>query len=107
MAKFLIQDVFNIMGRGTILGGLVEEGMLRTGMKADLEGKIVEIKSIEVQNKQLDQAETGIVAGILLAYSTSDNPIQEQRSWIEKLLVKKDSLAETIKKYRGTSIDFN
>lgn len=107
MAKFLIQDVFSIEGRGTIPVGLIEEGTLRIGMKADLEGKIVEIKSIEVQNKQIDQAETGTNAGILLAYSTSDNPIQEQRSWIEKLLIKKDDLKEAIKKYRGTSIDFN
>jgi len=47
MAVFLIQDIFRIMGSGVWLSGRVGGGILYSGMKADIGGRTIEIKSIQ------------------------------------------------------------
>ena len=42
MATFFIQDVYRITGIGAVPVGKVESGILRVGMKANIDGKIIE-----------------------------------------------------------------
>ena len=57
VGTFRVVDVFNIAGIGVIPVGEVMSGQLSRGMKANLNGKIVEIKSMEMNHQQLSVAE--------------------------------------------------
>lgn len=66
-----IEDVFSIKGRGTVVTGSVARGTLLKGTEVDIVGLRDEIgkttvTGIEMFNKELDQAEAGDNAGILL-----------------------------------------
>lgn len=66
-----IEDVFSIKGRGTVVTGRVERGTLKKGDEIDIVGLRDEIgkstvTGIEMFHKELDQAEAGDNAGILL-----------------------------------------
>lgn len=54
-AVFISQDVFSIKGRGTVLTGVLKEGMLRKGMKANINGKEAEVAGIEGFRKSFDE----------------------------------------------------
>jgi elongation factor Tu len=66
-----IEDVFSITGRGTVVTGRVEQGMLKLGEEIEIVGiedktqKTV-ITGIEMFRKMLDEAQAGDNAGILL-----------------------------------------
>jgi elongation factor Tu len=66
-----IEDVFTITGRGTVVTGRVEQGMLKTGEEIEIVGidpktsKTV-VTGIEMFRKLLDEARAGDNAGILL-----------------------------------------
>jgi len=65
-----IEDVFSIEGRGTVVTGRIERGVLNIGNEAEIVGlrdtqKTV-ITGIEMFNKQLDEGRAGDNAGILL-----------------------------------------
>jgi elongation factor Tu len=66
-----IEDVFTITGRGTVVTGRVEQGMLKTGEEIEIVGiepktsKTV-VTGIEMFRKMLDEAQAGDNAGILL-----------------------------------------
>ena len=66
MAKFLIMDVFYITGVGTVIVGRVEDGTLRVGMKLNVSGKIMEVRSIEAHHKQMIEANPGDPVGVSL-----------------------------------------
>lgn len=66
-----IEDVFSIKGRGTVVTGSVARGTLLKGSEVDIVGlqdNIVKttVTGIEMFNKELDQAQAGDNAGILL-----------------------------------------
>lgn len=66
-----IEDVFSITGRGTVVTGRVERGILRPGDEVEIVGLRDEIKktvatSIEMFRKVLDVAEPGDNIGVLL-----------------------------------------
>ena len=66
-----IEDVFSIKGRGTVVTGSVARGTLLKGTEVDIVGlrdDIVKttVTGIEMFNKELDQAQAGDNAGILL-----------------------------------------
>ena len=66
-----VEDVFSIKGRGTVVTGRVERGTLKIGEEVDIVGLRDEIEKttvtgVEMFHKQLEQAEAGDNAGILL-----------------------------------------
>jgi elongation factor Tu len=72
-----IEDVFSITGRGTVVTGRVERGILKVGDTIDIIGMQEEkqtttVTGIEMFRKLLDQAEAGDNAGILLRGTKKD-----------------------------------
>jgi len=66
-----IEDVFTITGRGTVVTGRVEQGVLRLGEEVEIVGierqtKKTVVTGIEMFRKMLDEAQAGDNAGILL-----------------------------------------
>ncbi len=66
-----IEDVFSIKGRGTVVTGRVERGTLTKGEEIEIVGLRDEIQKtvvtgIEMFHKELDRAEAGDNAGVLL-----------------------------------------
>ena len=65
-----IEDIFSIEGRGTVVTGRIERGMVKVGEEIEIVGirpttKTV-VTGIEMFNKQLDEGRAGDNAGILL-----------------------------------------
>ena len=72
-----VEDVFSIKGRGTVVTGRVERGALKKGEEIEIVGlrdEIVKtvVTGIEMFHKELDQAQAGDNAGILLRGMTRD-----------------------------------
>jgi elongation factor Tu len=66
-----IEDVFSIKGRGTVVTGRVERGTLKKGEEVEIVGLRDEsmktvVTGIEMFHQELDQAQAGDNAGILL-----------------------------------------
>ena len=65
-----IEDVFTITGRGTVVTGRVERGQLKLNDEVEIVGlkatKKTVVTGIEMFRKQLDYAEAGDNAGVLL-----------------------------------------
>ena len=65
-----IEDVFTINGRGTVVTGRVERGQLKLNDEVEIVGiketKKTVVTGIEMFRKQLDYAEAGDNAGVLL-----------------------------------------
>ena len=65
-----IEDVFTITGRGTVVTGRVERGMLKLNDEVEIVGlketRKTVVTGIEMFRKQLDYAESGDNAGVLL-----------------------------------------
>jgi elongation factor Tu len=65
-----IEDIFSIEGRGTVVTGRVERGIVKVGEEIEIVGisdtKLTTVTGVEMFNKQLDQAQAGDNAGILL-----------------------------------------
>lgn len=65
-----IEDVFSISGRGTVVTGRIERGIIKIGEEVDILGIKNTTKAIctgiEMFNKLLDQGESGDNVGILL-----------------------------------------
>ena len=73
-----IEDVFSITGRGTVVTGRVERGILKVGDTIDIIGMQEEKQSttvtgIEMFRKLLDRAEAGDNAGVLLRGTKKDD----------------------------------
>ncbi len=66
-----VEDIFSISGRGTVATGRVEKGMIKLGEEVEIVGmkegatKTV-VTGIEMFRKELDEAEAGDNAGLLL-----------------------------------------
>ncbi|CAM3401088.1 elongation factor Tu [Rhodothermus bifroesti] len=66
-----IEDVFSITGRGTVVTGRIERGVVRVGDSVEIiglrEGKLTSVVTgVEMFRKQLDQGEAGDNVGLLL-----------------------------------------
>ncbi|HVY72590.1 MAG TPA: elongation factor Tu [Candidatus Paceibacterota bacterium] len=65
-----IEDIFSIEGRGTVVTGRIERGMVKVGEEVEIVGleptTKTTITGIEMFNKQLEQGIAGDNAGILL-----------------------------------------
>jgi elongation factor Tu len=65
-----IEDIFSIEGRGTVVTGRVERGIVKVGEEVEIVGikgtAVTTVTGVEMFNKQLDQAQAGDNAGILL-----------------------------------------
>jgi elongation factor Tu len=65
-----IEDIFSIEGRGTVVTGKIERGMVKVGEDVEVIGlkdaQKTTVTGIEMFNKQLDQGQAGDNAGILL-----------------------------------------
>jgi len=65
-----IEDVFSIEGRGTVVTGRIERGMVKMNEEVEMVGlgetRKVVVTGIEMFNKQLDEGMAGDNAGILL-----------------------------------------
>ena len=66
-ATFLTEDVFSIVGAGTVVTGKLTDGLLWRGMKSVINGKQSEVLKIESQNKSIESLTTGISAGLILS----------------------------------------
>jgi elongation factor Tu len=71
-----IEDVFTITGRGTVVTGRVERGELKINEEVEIVGlkdtKKTVVTGIEMFRKQLDSAQAGDNAGILLRGTTRE-----------------------------------
>ncbi len=66
-----VEDVFSIKGRGTVVTGRVDRGIVRTGDPVDIVGLRFEIENtvvtgVEMFHKTLDQGQAGDNVGLLL-----------------------------------------
>jgi elongation factor Tu len=66
-----VEDVFSIKGRGTVVTGRIERGVVKVGEAADIVGLRDEIESttitgVEMFHKLLDQGQAGDNVGLLL-----------------------------------------
>lgn len=65
-----VEDIFSIEGRGTVVTGRVERGQVKVGEEIDIVGiketTQTTVTGVEMFNKQLDAAQAGDNAGILL-----------------------------------------
>ena len=66
-----IEDVFSIEGRGTVVTGRIERGIVKVGEEVEMVGMQTEttkttVTGVEMFNKNLDQGQAGDNAGILL-----------------------------------------
>ena len=66
-----IEDVFSIEGRGTVVTGRIERGIVKVGEEIEMVGMGEEVTKttvtgVEMFNKNLDQGQAGDNAGILL-----------------------------------------
>ena|GEM_PF-2285220 len=64
MATFLMQDLYNIIGAGSIIVGKVVDGSIRPGMTVDLNGTIATVGTMEAKHQQIPEARTGDMVGI-------------------------------------------
>jgi elongation factor Tu len=68
--RMTVDDVFSIKGRGTVVTGKVESGMLKVGDEISVQGRNGEkrtvVTGIEMFRKTMSQASTGDAVGILL-----------------------------------------
>ena len=65
-----VEDIFSIEGRGTVVTGRVERGAIKVGSEIEIVGikdtAKTTVTGVEMFNKQLDAAQAGDNAGILL-----------------------------------------
>ncbi|BFD25101.1 MAG: elongation factor Tu [Candidatus Parcubacteria bacterium] len=71
-----IEDIFSIEGRGTVVTGRIERGVIKVGDEVEIVGlmdtKKTTVTGIEMFNKSLDQGEAGDNAGLLLRGTKKD-----------------------------------
>ena len=71
-----IEDIFSIEGRGTVVTGRIERGIVKINEEIEIVGlgetKKTVVTGIEMFNKQLDEGRAGDNAGILLRGTKKD-----------------------------------
>ena len=64
--EFLIEDVFQILGKGIVVTGRVLSGRVRAGMRTNVLGQEVLLKKIETFKGTLELAQANEQVGLLL-----------------------------------------
>ena len=68
--RMTIQDVFHIRGRGTVVTGHIERGVLQVGdivwIKKPNDARGTEVTGIEKLRRRLDRARVGDYVGVIL-----------------------------------------
>jgi len=71
-----IEDIFSIEGRGTVVTGRIERGIIKVGEEVDIVGikdtTQTTVTGVEMFNKQLQEGQAGDNAGILLRGTKKD-----------------------------------
>lgn len=71
-----VEDIFSIEGRGTVVTGRIERGIIKVGEEVEIVGihdtKKTTVTGVEMFNKQLDQGQAGDNAGLLLRGTKKD-----------------------------------
>ena len=71
-----IEDIFSIEGRGTVVTGRIERGIVKVGEEIEIIGlrdtKKTTVTGVEMFNKSLDEGQAGDNAGILLRGTKKD-----------------------------------
>ena len=84
-----IEDVFSIQGRGTVVTGRVERGIVRTGDEVAIIGLKDTIKTtctgVEMFRKILDEGRAGENVGVLLR-GTKRDEVERGRYWLNPVL---------------------
>jgi len=74
-----IEDIFSIEGRGTVVTGRIERGIIKVGDEVEIVGlmdtKKTTVTGVEMFNKSLDQGQAGDNAGLLLR-GTKKNEVE-------------------------------
>ena len=74
-----VEDIFSIEGRGTVVTGRIERGVIKVGEEVEIVGlmdtKKTTITGVEMFNKSLDQGQAGDNAGLLLR-GTKKNEVE-------------------------------
>lgn len=74
-----VEDIFSIEGRGTVVTGRIERGIVKVGEEVEIVGlmdtKKTTITGVEMFNKSLDQGQAGDNAGLLLR-GTKKNEVE-------------------------------
>jgi len=74
-----IEDIFSIEGRGTVVTGRIDRGIVKVGEEVEIVGlmdtKKTTVTGVEMFNKSLDQGQAGDNAGILLR-GTKKNEVE-------------------------------
>ena len=65
-ASLVIQDIYNIPGMDLLMLGTVKSGNLKKGMKLDISGKIMLVKALQANDKQIAEAKQGDFIGLSL-----------------------------------------
>lgn len=77
-----VEDVFSISGRGTVVSGRVEQGVINTGDEVELVGVRPSTKTtctgVEMFKKQLDRGQAGDNVGLLLRGLKRDDVVRGQ-----------------------------
>ena len=70
----VIDDVFTITGRGTVVTGVIESGVVRTGDTVSINGSVnSRVLGIEMFRKTLDFAQAGDACGLRLENIARDD----------------------------------
>ncbi|HNB36806.1 MAG TPA: EF-Tu/IF-2/RF-3 family GTPase [Anaerolineales bacterium] len=68
--RMTVQDIFAIKGRGTVVTGRIESGVIAVGNEIRIQGKTssrtVQVSGVEMRRKVITQAQVGDDVGILL-----------------------------------------
>lgn len=79
-----VEDVFSISGRGTVVTGRIERGIIKVGEEIEIVGITPTVKTtctgVEMFRKLLDQGQAGDNVGILLR-GTKREDVQRARFW--------------------------
>lgn len=77
-----VEDVFSISGRGTVVTGRIEAGIIKVGEEVEIVGinptQKTTVTSVEMFKKFLDQGEAGDNAGLLLRGTKREDVIRGQ-----------------------------
>ena len=65
-AIFQIEDIFQIPGQGTVVTGVVKMGVIKKGMKANINGIETEITKIQRNYQDVEEANVDESCGLLL-----------------------------------------
>jgi elongation factor Tu len=77
-----VEDVFGIKGRGTVVTGRVEQGIVKVGQSIEIVGihetKSTTVTGVEMFHKTLDEGEPGDAIGVLLRGVERDDVVRGQ-----------------------------